>query len=74
MKARVMQYYVDLLARRAEPVASHWRRGVRPAPASAAVPAAESADAIDDIDQIDPTEDIEPPEHVEGEVEAKTEA
>jgi len=71
VKARVMQYYVDLLARRAEPVASHWRRGVRPAPAAAAAPAAES---VDEIDQIDPTEDIEPPDHVEAEVEAKTEA
>lgn len=56
MKARVLQYYADLLARRAEPVASHWRRGVRPAPAAAATAA--------------PAEPIDPPEHVEVEAEA----
>ncbi len=40
IRARVLQYYADLLARRAEPVASHWRRGVRPTPAVvAAAPA-----------------------------------
>ncbi len=38
VKARVLQYYADLLARRAEPVASHWRRGVRPTPAVAVAP------------------------------------
>ncbi len=48
VRARVLQYYADLLARRAEPVASHWRRGVRPAPAVAAVaPTEPPADALD---------------------------
>ena len=50
MKARVLQYYADLLARRAEPVASHWRRGVRPAPAVAAAAPAESMDPPADVE------------------------
>lgn len=38
IQERVVTYYHDLMVRRAEPVASHWRRGLRPAPAVAAAP------------------------------------
>ncbi len=63
----MLQYYADLLARRAEPVASHWRRGVRPAPAAAAAvvePTEPTAEDLEEaVDELDPSEnDLEPPE------------